>query len=148
MSVVREHLLVFARYPQAGATKTRLIPAMGPVRAAALAQWLTLRTLELARSFALRRGCQLSVYFTGGDAQAMQAEFGSDMPYVEQSGNDLGERLTQATRQSWSQGAQRVVIIGSDCCELSSAHLNQAFERLAAGAKKESGPRRCAINSV
>ncbi len=130
MNVAREHLLVFARYPQPAATKTRLIPAMGPVRAAALAQWLTQRTLDLAHSFALQRGCQLTVYFTGGDAQAMRAEFGDDVHFVQQSGNDLGERLTQATRQCWSQAAERVVVIGSDCYQLSSAQLNQAFERL------------------
>ncbi len=125
-----EHLLVFARYPQPGATKTRLMPAMGPGRAAALAQWLTQRTLDLARSFARQRGCRLTVYFSGGDARAMQAKFGSDVLYEEQIGHDLGERLTQATYQSWDNGAQRIVIIGSDCWELSDAHLHDAFDGL------------------
>jgi rSAM/selenodomain-associated transferase 1 len=43
---------------------------------------------------------------------------------------DLGERMQQAFETAFSAGAQKVVIIGSDCPELSGALLDQAFATL------------------
>jgi len=46
------HLLIFGRYPLPGRTKTRLIPALGPLGAAECHRWLTEFTVATACKFA------------------------------------------------------------------------------------------------
>lgn len=41
----KQHLIIFTRYPEAGKTKTRLIPALGTVGAANLQQEMTEYTI-------------------------------------------------------------------------------------------------------
>lgn len=125
-----EHLLVFARFPEAGKTKTRLIPALGAERAAAISRLLTERTFETAQRFATERGCLLTICFSGGSKQLMQSQFGADKRYVEQVGDCLGSRLTRATQQAFDDGALRVVVIGTDCDGLAAAELSSAFDKL------------------
>lgn len=125
-----EHLLVFARYPEPGKTKTRLIPALGAERAATISGYLTERTFDTVRRFAAERNCRLTVHFSGGSNQLMQAQFGTDLCYVEQVGTCLGSRLTHATQQAFEIGARRVVVIGTDCIDLNTADLATAFDEL------------------
>ena len=47
-----------------------------------------------------------------------------------QTGNDLGERMTNAFRELFMQGFQNICIIGSDCLELDTEILNAAFTAL------------------
>lgn len=127
-----EHLLIFARYPEPGRTKTRLIPALGAERAAAISRHLTERAFETAQRFAAERGCQVTIYFSGGSIQIMQAQFGTAVRYAEQVGTCLGSRLTHATQQAFDDGAQRVAVIGTDCIDLTAAELTSAFDKLLA----------------
>ena len=122
---------MFARFPEPGVAKTRLIPAFGEVRAAAIHRLLAHKTIQLASRFASQRGCQVTIYFTGRDQRAMELDFGNGQRFIEQVGNDLGNRLAHATDHAFSIGAQRVVVIGTDCYELQESHLNQAFSGLA-----------------
>ena len=127
-----EHLLIFARYPAPGKTKTRLIPALGAERAAAVSRHLTERTFDTVRRFAAERDCRVTIYFSGGSQQIMQAEFGADRRYAEQVGACLGSRLTHATRQAFDAGALRVAVIGTDCIDLAAEELTAAFDKLLA----------------
>ncbi|MBF0259504.1 MAG: TIGR04283 family arsenosugar biosynthesis glycosyltransferase [Desulfamplus sp.] len=49
---IKEHLLIFGRYPVPGKTKTRLIPALGALGAADCHRGLTEKTVAIAREFA------------------------------------------------------------------------------------------------
>jgi len=122
-------LLVFARYPEPGLAKTRLIPALGPDRASRLHAALTRRTLRVAQQFCSRQSSDLDVYFTGGDAARMQQEFGCAR-YLFQSEGDLGERLLNAAARAFSEGAVRIVVVGTDCPDLSPEILEEAFAAL------------------
>lgn len=44
-----------------------------------------------------------------------------------QQGEDLGERMQSALADQFAQGKQRVVIIGSDCIELETYMIKEAF---------------------
>jgi len=127
-----EHLVVFAKLPQAGVSKTRLIPALGADRAAEVYRVLARQTLDTARNFAADRGCRLFVYYTGGAEGDLKAEYGHDLEYVQQSGEDLGQRLRNACVTSFSHGASRLVIIGTDCPTLGAEDIAEAFEALSA----------------
>ena len=127
---VKEHLLVFARMPEPGNTKTRLIPACGAEAAAAISMFLTQKTIQTANRFAASRGCKITIHSSGGDPQSMAEAFGAESKYVRQLGSSLGSRLVHATEHAFSTGASRVVVIGTDCLELEERDLSLAFDSL------------------
>lgn len=130
MSLDRERLIIFTRYPEAGKTKTRMIPLLGAQGAAQLQRQMTENTLKTAQSVKLHRNLSLKVYFTGASLTLMQEWLGEDLSYSPQSQGDLGERLQSALLDSYTQGMTKVVFIGIDCPDLTSAIVNQAFESL------------------
>jgi rSAM/selenodomain-associated transferase 2/rSAM/selenodomain-associated transferase 1 len=129
-SAQADRVVVFARFPEAGQTKTRLIPALGPVRAAQLQTALIRRTLDVARKICSARPCDLEVRFAGGDRSCMCGMFGADTQYVAQKGAGLGNRLEHAVTTAFLEGAKRVLVIGTDCPELEPPILDEAFEAL------------------
>ena len=50
--------------------------------------------------------------------------------YATQSGKDLGARMLQAFTHCFDQGYEKVLIIGTDCAELSSEVLETAYKAL------------------
>lgn len=131
-SAAVDHLLIFARLPKAGANKTRLIPALGAEYATLVYRQLVERTLSQARKLASDSGCQATVCYTGGSACEVRAAFGDDLTYWEQEGSSLGNRLQHATKSAFESGAERVVVVGTDCPSLTSSDLTNAFEQLEA----------------
>lgn len=51
-------------------------------------------------------------------------------PVIRQEGTDLGARMYHAARDCFERGFRRVVIIGTDCLEITSGDLEQAFAGL------------------
>ncbi len=125
-----ERLIVFARFPEAGQAKTRLIAALGADRAARLQESLTRRTLETARRLGADRACDLEVRFSGGDIDRMSRLYGTQWRFVPQQGTGLGERLEQSVDAAIGEGAKRVLVIGTDCPEIEAATLAEAFDAL------------------
>ena len=129
-AVSQERLVVFTRYPVAGRTKTRLIPALGPEGAAALHRKMTAWTVRMARQ-AMRTGLRtLQVHFTGGHKPDMVAWLGPDLEYRQQSEGDLGARMHDAFARAFSDGTRRVVIVGTDCPGLAAETIRKAFALL------------------
>jgi uncharacterized protein len=133
-----EHLIVFTRYPQPGKAKTRLIPALGAEGAAALQRQMTEHTLKHVQTLIDRRPLSAEIWFAGtaapealeSDRQRMQNWLGSEWRYCPQPGGDLGTRMAHAVQAAFSAGAQRVVVIGTDCPDLVAEKLVQAFQVL------------------
>ena len=120
--------MLFTRYPEAGNTKTRLIPHLGAVRAAELQRWMT---ASMAREMAaLRVDIERQIHFSGGGLSQMQAWLGRQFTYLPQFAGGLGNRLHQAFMGNFQAGMRAVVAIGSDCPELKVRHLEQAFRQL------------------
>jgi len=127
-----DYLAIFSRYPEAGRTKTRLIPALGAVGAAQLQRQMTERVLARARSLQQRQpGLVVELLFTGGSVAQMQAWLGPAVALQPQSEGDLGARLTAAFASAFARGFRRAIAIGTDCPDLDSALLLQAFAALA-----------------
>jgi hypothetical protein len=125
-----QRLLVFSRYPVAGRTKTRLIPALGAEGAATLHREMAAWTVRTARRMALDRYTDLEIQYTGGDEPAMAAWLGPDLRYCEQSDGDLGARLHDAFARAFDTGMKRVVTIGTDCPGLRVETIRKAFALL------------------
>lgn len=125
-----EQLIIFSRYPEPGRTKTRLIPCLGAVGAANLQRQMTEHTLRQVRALRAERAVDGVVAFTGATIAMMRAWLGDDWHYAPQAAGDLGQRMAAAIANSWGMGAQRTVIIGIDCPDLTPAILTAAFEQL------------------
>ena len=68
-------LSIFARWPEPGAAKTRLIPDFGPEGAAAIYRKLLAHTVEVARA----SGVAFELRVTGAEPQDFRARLGEDL---------------------------------------------------------------------
>jgi len=125
-----ETLIIFSRYPEAGKTKTRMIPALGAVGAAELQKAMTEHTLKTAIALASDRDTEIEIQFAGGNIELMQSWLGKDRLYKPQAVGDLGAKMRSAFESAFAAGKERVVIIGIDCPDLDSQILTQAFDSL------------------
>ncbi|MGB2926109.1 MAG: TIGR04282 family arsenosugar biosynthesis glycosyltransferase [Limnothrix sp.] len=123
---MRNHLIIFTRYPIPGTTKTRLIPALGAAGAADLQRQLTEHTLQQVQDLA----ADISIYFSGGNGSEMQTWLGDQWRYQPQRGDGLGDRLIHAFRESEAANYQRTVVIGIDCPGITKQLLTEAFSAL------------------
>jgi hypothetical protein len=126
----REKLIVFTRYPQAGVTKTRLIPVLGPQGAADLQRRMTAHVMTQAQILAETRTVAIEVRFEGGSESRMQAWLGMTCDYRPQGKGDIGARMRRALAHAFHEGAERGVLIGSDIPDIRSDLLQAAFEHL------------------
>ena len=124
-------IIVFARYPEPGKTKTRLIPALGAAGAANLHRQMIHIALYGATHAAARTAADMEVRFTGGSAKQMADAFGTTAVYRQQSGGDLGARMHQALAQAFADGVRRALVIGTDCPRLSAEIIASSLEQLA-----------------
>lgn len=131
-----DRLLLFLRYPEPGHSKTRLIPALGAAGAAQLQRQMAeylLRKLQ-------QPDWQVQVHFTGASVTRMRDWLGPHLVYKEQKQGDLGDRLSAGFRQGFQQSrsseskyrtiANRTIAIGADCPDITTQHIQQAFEQL------------------
>lgn len=125
-----KRLIVFARSPEPGKTKTRLIPALGPEGAARLHEEMIRTTLGECRAACKAMAAQLEVRTTGCEPSAFAVRFGGELHCTDQGGGDLGERLHRAITAAAEQGATRIVVIGTDCPTLTSDLIESAFSGL------------------
>jgi len=129
-SILADRLIVFTKFPEPGQVKTRLIPALGALRAAQFQTALTQHTLSVAKQFCIDYPCDLEVCFTGGSVASICRLYGNEFRYTLQVGNNLGERLMHAVSAAFAEGGKRVVVIGTDCPEISPSLLATAFRAL------------------
>ena len=126
-----DRLILFTRYPVAGEVKTRLIPALGPEGSCELHRKMTEHTVDQLRIFSAACPEVFEVRYQGGNDSLMKQWLGSDLFFASQGNGDLGLRLERAFHEAFQSGANRVVIVGSDCPGLTPGILRQAFDGLA-----------------
>ena len=123
---VERSLLVFAKAPYPGRVKTRLAPALGEEKAAALYRRMGKTIIEAVLTGDFRTTV---VYDPPGEVRAMRDWLGESVPLTPQSGGDLGTRMSTAISQAL-ETAQRVCLIGTDTPEVDSAVVIEAFDAL------------------
>ncbi len=121
------HLIVFVKNPVLGEVKTRLAASLGEHRALDIYNEL----LEITRENITNLGCQKHVFFGSfieDDVIWEEAFLSKNI----QDGGGLGERMESAFYRIFRSESDPVkaVLIGSDCPELTSVNINQAFELL------------------
>ncbi|MFV1997937.1 MAG: TIGR04282 family arsenosugar biosynthesis glycosyltransferase [Acidiferrobacterales bacterium] len=138
MQTAKGKILVFTRAPIPGQTKTRLIPALGKEGAARLHAELIHRTLQKCTALGnvkTELWCAPDIHhqFFVSCADTY------DVTLHKQSGNDLGQRMSNAFAESQIQSPW-VILVGTDCPNLTINDLKQATTILDNGADAVLGP--------
>lgn len=118
-------LIIFYRNPELGKVKSRLAATMGESKALAIYLLLSAHVREVTASIGADKVVYYSNYIDSEDG------WPNDV-YLKrlQSGDGLGNRMKAAFEESFDGGYQEVIIIGTDCLELTSEILNAAFNEL------------------
>lgn len=121
----RPTLLIFIKNPELGKAKTRLAQSVGPERALKIYEALLQHTRQLALAVDARRLLFYSAYIDEEDLWAKE-----DFTKYLQVAGGLGERMTAAFAQAFAAGGGPVLIIGSDCAQLTPAIVEQGLQSL------------------
>jgi len=121
-------IVIFAKAPLAGFAKTRLIPVLGQEGAATLAQNMLMDTLHEA-IVADIGVVELCVTPAIQDPAWQGVTLPTDVEISGQGEGDLGERLSRAAVRAISNTGS-VLLIGTDCVEMSSTLLRSAVQAL------------------
>jgi rSAM/selenodomain-associated transferase 1 len=113
---------IFARYPEAGRCKTRLVPALGPEGAAKMHRRLAEHTVGVVRQC----GLSFELWGTGADEAAFTDWLGP-LTFRQQPDGGLGERLKAAAMSC------PVLFLGTDCPGITPALLKDAAGKLSEG---------------
>jgi rSAM/selenodomain-associated transferase 1 len=118
------HLIIFVKNPKLGKVKTRLAAGIGDEKALEI----YLKLLEITRKEALRTNCVRNVFYS----DEIESDCWDDDHFNKfvQQGNDLGDRMKNAFEQVFALGAEKAVIIGSDCPEIRTEILEASFTEL------------------
>jgi rSAM/selenodomain-associated transferase 1 len=129
---MRHSLIVFARAPAPGQTKTRLARSIGDDAAALLASAMLHDTLDTAQKWAHSHH-DVSVAFSPSDAftpGACSLRALWDGTHFAQCAGDIGARMLAAIEHQQSRGFERVLIIGSDFPDITVEILDAACDAL------------------
>lgn len=130
-------LLVVAKRPAAGQTKTRLCPPLSGDSAAALYECFLRDTLEVTRQVP---GITRAIGYLPEHADDYFRALAPDMALTPQRGADLGERLDHLLADALAAGADQAVVMDSDSPTLPAAYIAQAFRALDGAADVVLGP--------
>lgn len=121
-----EQLIVFVKAPRIGSVKTRLAKTLGPTEACDAYKQLVAAVLRGISGIK-----QTELRFSPDDAREEIAPWlREDWTAQPQGEGDLGARLTRAFAEAFARGAERVVIIGSDCADVKSSDIRTAWREL------------------
>lgn len=133
----KDILIVVAKRPAPGQTKTRLCPPLNSQQAAKLFECFLFDTLELMRGVS---GVDLSIAYLPAEQEPYFAEIAPDFDRVLQIGTDLGSRLDNTLSHYLNHGYERAVIMNSDSPTLPVSNMMAAFDRLSGEADVVLGP--------
>ena len=120
-------LIVVAKRPMPGQTKTRLSPPLSPNEAAQLYECFLRDTLDLIRNAPNVRPV---IACLPENADNYFANLAPDFDIIPQHGNDLGERLDNIFAHCLTHGFEQVVIMDSDSPTLPAEFVAEAFKAL------------------
>ena len=120
-----EALIIFTKNAIYGQVKTRLAATIGNDKALAVYKQLIHYTIELTNELTVPK-----FIFYSNSIEPEDNWSNNLCTKKLQSGTGLGEKMNNAFSELFEQGYNRVLIIGTDCPELSPAIITAAFDSL------------------
>lgn len=118
-------IIIFVRNPELGKVKTRLASTLGDEKALEVYQKL----LRYSRSVLMDADADIKYVFYAGDGDIQSFWPSEEFVCKSQIEGDLGEKMMAAFDSAF-QECSECLIIGSDCAELETKHISQAFKLL------------------
>ncbi len=122
---MKQVVLIFAKNLIHGEVKTRLAETAGKDVAFYVYKELLLHTKGITKDINTGK-----IVFYSNDIEAQDIWSDETFNKQIQMGNDLGERMQNAFEYAFKNGYEEAVIIGTDCFELTSSIINDAFSFL------------------
>lgn len=122
---MKQTLLIFTKNAIYGRVKTRLAATVGKDKALQIYQQLLRYTVAITNNIEVEK---IVFYATQIDSRDV---WNNDVYKKQvQLGDDLGERMQNAFNYAFEQGSTDVIIIGSDCFEITADIIQHAFDCL------------------
>lgn len=123
--ILNSALIIFVRNPVPGKVKTRLASTLGNEKALAIYKILLSHTHTVSKALPVDK-------FIFYDDFINPYDFWENEIYEKkiQQGRDLGERMANAFTHLFRKNYRKIVIIGSDCFELTNEIITEAFRSL------------------
>ena len=122
---MKQTLLIFTKNAIYGQVKTRLAATVGNDIALQIYQQLLRYTAVVTNDIPVEKIVFYATNITNQDVWDNKV-YKKHM----QLGNDLGERMQSALNYAFEHGSTEVIIIGSDCFEITADIINNAFDSL------------------
>lgn len=118
-------LIIFYRNPELGKVKTRLAATLGDAKAFSIYLLLADHTRRITVDLLIHKAVFYSHHIDIRDGW-------SEEKYQKhvQSGDDLGDRMMHSFETGFNAGYKSICIIGTDCLELTSTIIEEAFLKL------------------
>ncbi len=117
------HLIIFVKNPIPGTVKTRIARSVGNDKATEVYRHLLQYTQQITRYGPWEKIVYYADFVNPSDGWDGYGK-------CQQTGDDLGARMANAFGEQFAAGAEKVLIIGSDCLTITENHLSAAFQRL------------------
>jgi rSAM/selenodomain-associated transferase 1 len=121
----KQAIIIFLKFPELGRSKTRLAATIGNEN--------TLKVYKelLDHTHLITKELNYDKYLFYDKVTSNKMPWGDDIYQTAyQVESDLGGRMQHAFSQLFEKGYERIVIIGSDCYDLSQEIIEEAFEKL------------------
>ncbi len=119
-------VIVFLRVPEKGRVKTRLSVSLDESFVLELYKGFIHDTLAILESFQ-----DTFIYFLPPEKEKeLRSWLGNKYHYCLQTGRDLGEKMSNAFKDGFTRGYDRLVLMGTDIPEITETVLLHAFEIL------------------
>lgn len=117
-----DQLIIFTNNPEKGQVKRKIAEQIGEDQALMVQHKLLQYTKEITKKL----NCSKSVFYAD---RVDHNDLWDNMIYDKflQQGADLGERMTEAMCEAFAAGKDRVIVIGTDCIELETYMIKEAF---------------------
>ena len=119
------HLIIMRKNAELGKVKTRLANQIGNEKAFEVYKELLNYTARISKTVLAQRKCYYSSFIENNDM--FEDEY---FEKLIQKGDDLGDKMYNAAKDSFGQWATKVVIIGSDCFDINAGIIEEAFNAL------------------
>jgi uncharacterized protein len=118
---------MLVKYPERGKVKTRLTDLLDGEIVLDLYRCFVSDMIRTAKACP----CEFAICFDPPEARdSVEAWLGRDCTLIPQLGEDLGERLKHCFSEAFTDGFERVVVIGSDSPDLPAQMIDEAFASL------------------
>ena len=116
-------LAIFLKYPTPGKVKTRIAKDTDNDTAAKIYELLAEDVIDRLRE------CQPTLYYAGCSRDEIE-NWLPNFTYELQSEGDLGRRLIKASEDHFKENDTPLIIVGTDCVEISPSTINETYDLL------------------